>query len=760
MSFMGEANFGENKENVAQKVQALVKQFDQITDQCVRFSQSASSAGGFEQSNFQRGGLRSTYDAERRKSLNIHRRSLNAANFQALNPDLDHVAQLGAQLRNAERDLEIRADLADSHAVFVLYKRISNRCEDLQEGKKMLLNAERAAQNHSVFEKRAQNCRRELDEKLISLQCRRNELQNLLDALRAFENHRAPMKEWLQKIQPTAEMVEISKDSSALDQLTAEYNRHYDDYMNLKKVTENLFKEFQFDDLKNLKSQWNEITEQWNGLTEIIIRTRKMQSPDIKTKQALCQCETWFKRQLTKLEFWNQNGFTVAEQKRIDDILEKSARLIATFRQNGDGIMASDSGRKSLETLEIQFDRISHLVRELRLKSPQSSPSAKCSASPTTSQTMSTRSTTICSSPQSETSSVNGAFVRVQFEPECLRDLLDCLRNYNRIKFSNYRTAMKVWAVQKRLNFDLIDLAHVDLLFRQLLLKNHGDLSIDEQFQILKPLFEKAHADFPTSIKDVRDAILKATELFKSLAMSNEARTIKMALSFLVNGNLDQKYRYIFGIYTENGEGTKEKMVEMFTDLAKFPRLVGEDSSRFGLKSAPCSTASLFKHVADSNGQLKVEHVTVDQFLEWTHLNPETLTWARSLHHLIRSEFSKHKNAKCAGCKMYPIVGLRFKCLHCFNVDMCQNCFFARKTIKGHKPEHELQEYYEKVGDCTVRREFLLGLGMLKSAYDRVRRQPTRSQILTTPTQRLGQTEDLSQAVACMLNLATEHSRI
>lgn len=31
----------------------------------------------------------------------------------------------------------------------------------------------------------------------------------------------------------------------------------------------------------------------------------------------------------------------------------------------------------------------------------------------------------------------------------------------------------------------------------------------------------------------------------------------------------------------------------------------------------------------------------------------------------------KHE-AKCAGCKMYPIVGFRYRCLKCLNVDLCQ----------------------------------------------------------------------------------------
>ena len=35
----------------------------------------------------------------------------------------------------------------------------------------------------------------------------------------------------------------------------------------------------------------------------------------------------------------------------------------------------------------------------------------------------------------------------------------------------------------------------------------------------------------------------------------------------------------------------------------------------------------------------------------------------------------------------------RYRCLKCFNFDMCQNCFFTGRTAKGHKLTHPMQEY-------------------------------------------------------------------
>ena len=48
-----------------------------------------------------------------------------------------------------------------------------------------------------------------------------------------------------------------------------------------------------------------------------------------------------------------------------------------------------------------------------------------------------------------------------------------------------------------------------------------------------------------------------------------------------------------------------------------------------------------------------------------------------------------------------PICGFRYRCLKCFNFDMCQNCFFAAKggRYKNHKMAHPMQEYCTTVNN-------------------------------------------------------------
>ena len=83
------------------------------------------------------------------------------------------------------------------------------------------------------------------------------------------------------------------------------------------------------------------------------------------------------------------------------------------------------------------------------------------------------------------------------------------------------------------------------------------------------------------------------------------------------------------------------------------------------------------------------EGLSEGNFLRWMKLEPICILWLPTLHRSIAAETSTPKisarylkyniiflivkhEAKCAICKAYPIVGLRYRCLKCVNVDLCQ----------------------------------------------------------------------------------------
>ena len=84
--------------------------------------------------------------------------------------------------------------------------------------------------------------------------------------------------------------------------------------------------------------------------------------------------------------------------------------------------------------------------------------------------------------------------------------------------------------------------------------------------------------------------------------------------------------------------------------------------------------------------------INQEQFLQWAKEEPQSLVWLPVLHRLASAETATH-DVKCKICKVDPIVGFRYHCRKCFNLDICHACFFVGKTVKGHKPEHPMQEY-------------------------------------------------------------------
>ncbi|KAK6013982.1 zinc finger, ZZ type, partial [Ostertagia ostertagi] len=115
------------------------------------------------------------------------------------------------------------------------------------------------------------------------------------------------------------------------------------------------------------------------------------------------------------------------------------------------------------------------------------------------------------------------------------------------------------------------------------------------------------------------------------------------------------------------------------------PRLVGE-AAAFGGSNVEPSVRSCFETVR------LAPTIGMAPFLDWMKQEPQSVVWLPVMHRLATAEFAKHQ-AKCNVCKMFPIIGLRYRCLRCFNLDLCQNCFFSQRTAKKHKLKHPMQEY-------------------------------------------------------------------
>jgi len=59
---------------------------------------------------------------------------------------------------------------------------------------------------------------------------------------------------------------------------------------------------------------------------------------------------------------------------------------------------------------------------------------------------------------------------------------------------------------------------------------------------------------------------------------------------------------------------------------------------------------------------------------------------------MSRKERGLHKGVTCDGCNMRNFSGIRYKCLLCYDYDLCHNCAVSGVTTKEHEENHPMQQ--------------------------------------------------------------------
>ncbi|KAK6730498.1 hypothetical protein RB195_007138 [Necator americanus] len=293
---------------------------------------------------------------------------------------------------------------------------------------------------------------------------------------------------------------------------------------------------------------------------------------------------------------------------------------------------------------------------------------------------------------------------KTQWEHPVWVEMSKELSQFNRVKFIAYRTAMKLRALQKRLCLDLVDIPKLEKCFSRLAgLSNEESPGLEGMVSSLLPLFEQLHTKHPQMVRSVALAVDLCINFLLNLFDPSRdgllrVLSFKIALIVFSNAPLEDKYRFLFNLVAQDGQADQKHVALLLYDLIQIPKLVGE-AAAFGGSNVEPSVRSCFETVRLSPS------ISIGPFLEWLKQEPQSVVWLPVMHRLATAEFAKHQ-AKCNVCKMFPIVGLRYRCLRCFNLDLCQNCFFSQRTAKKHKLKHPMQEYAVPTTSSEDARDF------------------------------------------------------
>ncbi|XP_047244031.1 utrophin isoform X9 [Girardinichthys multiradiatus] len=272
-----------------------------------------------------------------------------------------------------------------------------------------------------------------------------------------------------------------------------------------------------------------------------------------------------------------------------------------------------------------------------------------------------------------------------------MTELYQSLADLNNVRFSAYRTAMKIRRLQKALCLDLLDLSVAQNTFEQHKLTNNSHLlSVPDVINCLTSIYdglEQEHKDLvnvPLCVDMCLNWLLNVYDTGRSGKI--RVLSMKIGLLSLSKGHLEEKYKYLFSQVASAGDTCDQRQLGLLLHEAiQIPRQLGEVAA-FGGSNIEPSVRSCFQHV---NNKVELEP---QQFVDWMRLEPQSMVWLPVLHRVAAAETAKHQ-AKCNICKECPIVGFRYRSLKHFNYDVCQSCFFSGRTAKGHKLNYPMVEY-------------------------------------------------------------------
>ncbi|KAM9127610.1 dystrophin-related protein 2 [Pangshura tecta] len=337
-----------------------------------------------------------------------------------------------------------------------------------------------------------------------------------------------------------------------------------------------------------------------------------------------------------------------------------------------------------------------------------------------------------------------------------MTELYQTLADLNNIKFSAYRTAMKLRRVQKALRLDLVTLATALEIFNEHELQpSDRVMDVVEVIHCLTALYERLEEErgilvnVPLCVDMSLNWLLNVFDSSRSGKM--RVLSFKTGIACLCGTEVKEKFQYLFGqVANPGGLCDQRHLSILLHEAIQVPRQLGEVAA-FGGSNVEPSVRSCFRF---SNGKPVIEVV---QFLEWANLEPQSMVWLAVLHRVTIAEQVKHQT-KCSVCKLCPIKGFRYRSLKQFNVDICQTCFLTGRASKGNKLHYPIMEYYTPTTSSENMRDFATTLKNKFRSKQYFSKHPQRGYLPVQSVLEADFTE--TPASSPMLPHADTHSRI
>uniref|UniRef100_A0A8C7L1X0 Dystrophin related protein 2 n=1 Tax=Oncorhynchus kisutch TaxID=8019 RepID=A0A8C7L1X0_ONCKI len=322
-----------------------------------------------------------------------------------------------------------------------------------------------------------------------------------------------------------------------------------------------------------------------------------------------------------------------------------------------------------------------------------------------------------------------------------MKELYQALADLNNIRFSAYRTAMKLRRVQQLTPFSLSPLPKVMDVLEVI----HALTSLYEQL-------EEKHGvllDIPLCVDMCLNWLLNVYDSGRNGQL--RILSFKTGLVCLCNADIQEKCKYLFWqVSGPGGCADQQHINALLQEIIQIPWQLGEVAS-FGGSNVEPSVASCFR-MAPGKTTIQLSH-----FLEWMSLEPQSIVWLPVLQRVVQAENAQHQ-AKCSICKQCPIKGFRYRSLKQFNVDICQSCFLSGHTTKAKALIYPIMEYYTPTTSGERMRDFAKTLKNKFRSKQYFSKHPQRGYLPVQSVLRSGSEETPSSSPR--LPHSDTHSRI
>ncbi|XP_030638885.1 dystrophin-related protein 2-like [Chanos chanos] len=296
-----------------------------------------------------------------------------------------------------------------------------------------------------------------------------------------------------------------------------------------------------------------------------------------------------------------------------------------------------------------------------------------------------------------------------------MTQLYQTMADLNNIRFSAYRTAMKLRRVQKALKLDSLPLSCVLAELQGICGVTVGSevagsteiVDVLEIIRVLTSLYERMQEEkgIIFNVPLYVDMCLNWLLNVYDSGRAGKVRLLSMrtGLICLCKADIKEKSKFLFRqVCGADGRSDVDHLRSLLQELIQIPRQLGEVAA-FGGSNVEPSVTSCFRMTPGR------QSVGESDFLDWMSLEPQAVVWLSVLQRVAQSEHTLHQ-VRCSICKQSPIRGFRYRSLKHFNMDICQTCFLSGRATKGKTLHDPIIEYYTQSTSGENMRDFAVTL--------------------------------------------------